>query len=351
MSEKINEAEVINPNSVTLNDTGKSFEIVTKCTDPEQLFLDKRNFVPMLEQCKLIARGLVADATTKEGVATRKALNRKLASLKTLIDEEGKKVSDALKKKPNIILATRKEVRDTLEMLQEEVMKPVKDIEARQNEIIEISNLPASAIGCDSFGIQDVINVLETKAHDEAYWKESYADAMAATNEARRQLNAMLDSALKLEEQQREYERLKAEEEKRNRQLAEEAAQAKAEAEEAKRKAEEAKRAQEKAEADARAAAESEARAKADAELAKKQAEEAKATVNVVESGNAAQVLRDAEETKSQMLFADDKAMYVKMCKTEAKEDLMNCGLNEEQARDVVIAILTGKVRHVAMMF
>lgn len=331
------DVEVINTNTVTLNDNGTKFEIVTKCTDPEQLFLDKQNFVPMLQQVKLIARGLVADATTKEGVATRKALSRKLASLKTRIDEEGKKVSDALKKKPNIILATRKEVRDTLEMLQEEVMKPVKDIEARQNEIIEISNLPASAIGCDSFGIQMSINVLESKSQDESYWKESYADAVAAFNEARRQLNAMLDSALKQEEQQREYERLKAEEEKRNRQLAEEAAQAKAEAEEAKRKAEEAKRALEKAEADARAAAESEARAKA--------------TVNVVESGNAAQVLRDAEETKSQMLFTDDKVMYVKMCKTEAKEDLMNCGLNEEQARDVVIAILTGKVRHVAMMF
>ena len=351
MSEKINEAEVINPNSVTINDNGKSFEVVTKCTDPEQLFLDKQNFVPMLQQVKKIARGLVADPTTKEGVATRKALNRKLASLKTFIDDEGKKVSDALKKKPNIILATRKEVRDTLEMLQDEVMKPVKEIEARQNEIIEISNLPASAIGCDSYGIQDVINVLESKVKDEAYWKESYADAMAAVTEARRQLNAMLDSALKAEEEKREFERLKAEEAERNRKLAEEAAKAKAEAEEAKRKAEEAERAKAKAEADAKAAAEAEARAKADAERAKKQAEEAKATVNVVESGNAAQVLRDAEETKSQMLFADDKAMYVKMCKTEAKEDLMNCGLNEEQAKDVVIAILAGKVRHVAMMF
>ena len=345
------EAEIINTNSVTINDNGKTFEIVTKCTDPEQLFLDKQNFVPMLQQVKNIARGLVADPTTKEGVATRKALNRKLASLKTAIDDEGKKVSDALKKKPNIILATRKEVRDTLEMLQDEVMKPVKEIEARQNEIIEISNIPASAIGCDSFGIQDVINVLESKAKDEAYWKESYADAMAAVTEARRQLNAMLDSALKQEEQQREYERLKAEEAERNRKLAEEAAKAKAEAEEAKRKAEEAERAKAKAEADARAAAEAEARAKADAELAKQQAEAARATVNVVQSGNAAQVIKDSEQTKAQMLFPEDNALYRKMCKTEAKEDLMKCNLTEEQARYVVLAILSGKIRHVAMMF
>lgn len=341
----------MNTNAVTLNDKGTKFEIVTKCTDLEQLFLDKQNFVPMLEQCKLIARGLVADATTKEGAATRKALSRKLAGLKNAIEDEGKKVAAALKAKPKIIDATRKAVKDTLEMLQDEVMKPVKEIEARQNEIIEISNLPASAIGCDSYGIQDVINVLETHAHDEKYWKESYADAMTAVTEARRQLNAMLDSALKQEEEKREYERLKAEEEKRNRQLAEEAAQAKAEAEEAKRKAEDAKRAQEKAEADAKAAAEAEARAKADAERAKQQAENALATVNVVQSGNAAQVIKDSKQTMSKMLFPDDKAAYRKMCKTEAKEDLMKCNLTEEQARNVVIAILSGKIRHVAMMF
>lgn len=338
------DVEVMNTNSVTINDNGKSFEIVTKCTDPEQLFLDKQNFVPMLQQVKLIARGLVADPTTEEGAKQRKALSRKIGSLKTAIEDEGKKVAAALKAKPKIIDATRKEVKDTLEMLQDELLRPIKEIEARQNEIIEISNLPASAIGCDSHGTQDVINVLESKAQDEAYWKESYADAVAAFNEARRQLNAMLETQLKQEEQQREYERLKAEEAERNRKAAEEAARAKAEAEEAKRKAEEAERAR-------IAAEEAQKKAEEEALKAKAEAENAKATVNVVQNGNAAQVIKDSQQTMSKMLFPDDKAMYRKMCKTEAKEDLMKCNLTEDQARDVVLAILSGKIRHVAMMF
>ena len=338
------DVEVMNTNSVTLNDKGKTFEIVTKCTDKEQLFLDKQNFVPLLQQVKLIARGLVADPTTKEGASQRKALSRKIGSLKTAIENEGKKVAAALKEKPKLIDATRKEVKDTLEMLQDELLKPLKEIEARQNEIIEISNLPASAIGCDSYGVQDVINVLEGHAHDEAYWKESYAEAVAALNESRRQLNAVLETALKQEEQQREYERLKAEEAERNRKAAEEAARAKAEAEEAKRKAEEAERAR-------IAAEEAQKKAEAEALKAKAEAENAKATVNVVQNGNAAQVIKDSQQTMSKMLFPDDKAMYRKMCKTEAKEDLMKCNLTEDQARDVVLAILSGKIRHVAMMF
>lgn len=344
--QEVTEVEVINTNAIEIKDTGKSFEIVKK---PEQnnleaIFLDKQNFVPMLQQVKLIARGLVADPTTEEGAKQRKALSRKIGSLKTAIEDEGKKVAAALKAKPKIIDATRKEVKDTLEMLQDELLQPLKEIEARKNEIIEISNLPASAIGCDSFGIQDVINVLETKAHDEDYWKESYADAMAATNESRRQLNSMLDSALKHEEQQREYERLKAEEDKRNRQLAEEAAQAKAEAEEAKRKAEEAKRAQEKAEADARAAAESEARAKAEAERAK-----ANATVTV--QGDAQKAIKDAEKTKSEMLFPEDQQEYRRTCNREALEDLKACGIDEERAKAIITAIVKGKIRHIVMMY
>lgn len=345
------EAEVINTNSVTINDNGKTFEIVTKCTDPEQLFLDKKNFVPMLQQVKLIARGLVADPTTKEGASQRKALSRKIGSLKTAIEAEGKKVAAALKEKPKLIDATRKEVKDTLEMLQEELLKPLKEIEARQNEIIEISNLPASAIGCDSFGIQDVINVLEGHAHDETYWKESHAEAVGAINEARRQLNDMLETALKAEEDKRELERLKAKEAERNRKLAEEAENAKAEAEEAKRKAEEAKRAQEKAEADAKAAAEAEARAKADAERAKQQAEAARANAAINVQGDAQKAIKDAEKTKSEMLFPEDQQAYKRTCNREALEDIKACGIDEEKAKAIITAIVKGKVRHIVMMY
>lgn len=345
------EAEVINTNSVTINDDGKSFKIVTRCSNSEQLFLDRQNFVPMLQQVKLIARGLIADPTTEEGAKQRKALSRKIGSLKTAIEDKGKKVAAALKEKPKIIDATRKEVKDTLEMLQDELLKPLKEIEARQNEIIEISNLPASAIGCDSYAVQDVINVLESKAHDEAYWKESYADAMVAINESRRQLNAMLETELKKEEQQREYERLKAEEAERNRKLAEEAAKAKAEAEEAKRKAEEAERAKAKAEADARAAAEAEARAKADAERAKQQAEAAKANATVTVQGDAQKAIKDAEKTKSEMLFPEDQQTYRRTCNREALEDIKACGIDEDKAKAIITAIVKGKVRHIVMMY
>ena len=347
------DAEVINTNAIEIKDTGKSFEIVKKPEqkDLEAIFLDKQNFVPMLQQVKLVARGLVADPTTKEGASQRKALSRKIGSLKTAIEAEGKKVAAALKEKPKLIDATRKEVKDTLEMLQDELLKPLKEIEARQNEIIEISNLPASAVGCDSYGIQDVINVLETHAHDEKYWKESYADAMAAVTEARRQLNAMLDSALKQEEDKREYERLKAEEAERNRQLAEEAAQAKAEAEEVKRKAEDAKRAQEKAEADAKAAAEAEARAKADAERAKQQAKAARANAAINVQGDAQKAIKDAEKTKSEMLFPEDQQAYKRTCNREALEDIKACGIDEEKAKAIITAIVKGKVRHIVMMY
>ena len=338
------DVEAINPNAVTITDNGKKFEIVGKVNNWEDFFLDKENFVPIVDFVKERVENLVADPTTIEGVKVRNALKTKIGGIIKAIDEKHDEIVKALKDKPKRIDAVRKIVKDTLTQRQKDVMKPVEEIEARQNEIVEISNIPASAIGCDSFGIQDIVNVLESHVHDQEYWAESFSDAMQALTEARRQLNAMLDSALKQEEQQREYERLKAEEAERNRRAAEETAKAKAEAEKAKAEAEEAKRRIAEAEA---------AKAKAEeiAERNRRAAEEAKATAQFVQSGNAAQSIKDAEKTKSEMLFPEDRKSYERTCKTETKEDLMKHGLTEDQARDIVIAVLSGKVRHLAMMF
>lgn len=330
------EAEIINPNAIEITDNGKSFEIVKKDgqKDIEQIFLHDENFVPMLEQVKKIARGLVADVHTKEGIAARKSLNRKLAGLKNAIEDEGKKVAAALKAKPKIVDATRKRVKDTLEMLQEEVMAPIKAIEARQAEIEEIRCIPGSATGLASDGIKAYIGMLEEHVHDEDYWDESYSAAFDAINDARRQLNDMLAAAEKAEQEKRELEELRAKQAEYERMEKEKAQAELRRMEEEKRKAE----------------AEAEAARKAQAEAERKQ-REAEAASKAMESTDMLKVQQDAQKTKNDMLFPDDGAMYRKTCKTEAKEDLMKLGLTEEQARNVVIGILTNKVRHTAMVF
>lgn len=328
------EAQVISTDTVDVRDNGKSFEIVTACTDAEKLFLDKKNFIPLIENVKGIARGLVADVHTEEGIKARKELNRKLASLKTFLDDEGKKVSDELKRKPNIVLDTRKTLRDTIQMLQDEVMAPIKAIEARREELEIIANLPGSAIGCDSAGIAQYLEILEEHVHDEKYWDESYRESVDAIAEARRQLNVMKAAAEKSERERKELEELRARQVEFERKAREEAEAKQREAEEQVRKANE--------------AAEQAIR---DAEKYRQEADVAKEASGVMQ-GDIAAVRRDAEKTKAGMLFPDDQKLYRRTCNREALEDMTKCaGITEDQAKAIITAIVNNQVRHIFMMY
>ena len=297
-----------NPNALVLIDEGKQFAVKTDCMDPEALFLDKKNFVPMLNQVKKIARGLIADVHTEEGFKARKAMNAKLAKLKTAIEDRGAQVAKELKAKPKRVDETRRLVKETLEMLQKEVMAPIREIEARQQEIVEISNIPATAIGCNSEGCRQVLEAIEAHVHDAKYWDESYQEAMDAINDARRQVNGILASAEKQEAEKAELERLRA-------------SQADFE-----------KAAREKAEAEKR-------------ETEKREAAEAQKLTNV-DFGEA-----DAKATREAMLFPDDERQYRRMANREALEDLMNYGLDEAAAKQLVTDIVHGKVRHVRFVY
>ena len=328
------EAQVISTDTVDVRDNGKSFEIVTACSDAEKLFLDKKNFIPLIENVKGIARGLVADVHTEEGIKARKELNRKLSSLKTFLDDEGKKVSDELKRKPNIVLDTRKTLRDTIQMLQDEVMAPIKAIEARREELEIIANLPGSAIGCDSAGIAQYLEILEEHVHDEKYWDESFRESVDAIAEARRQLNDMKAAAEKSERERKELEELRARQVEFERKAREEAEAKQREAEEQVRKAQEAAE-----------------QAKREAEQARQEAEAAKEASGVIQ-GDIAAVRRDAEKTKADMLFPDDQKMYKRTCNREALEDMTKCaGITEDQAKAIITAIVKNQVRHIFMMY
>lgn len=329
MNTEKNENKDVEVKAIELVDDGKSLTIKSFVTN-EELFLDETNFVPMLNQVKAIAEGLVADATTREGAATIKALNRKIAGLKTSIEAVGKSVADEIKLKPKLIDKTRKRVKDTLESYQEIVMRPLVEIQNRKDTLVDVSNVPASCIGCDSYYIKSRIEELKS-LHDNTEWKESKAEAEETFKEALRQLDDMKAKAEKAESDARELEQL------RTRQAEfERAEREKAEAE--RKKAEEAlNKAQEEAEAARRAQAEAEAKAKKAEEVAK-----------AVTEGVG--VEHDRETAKNELLFPDDPTAYRKAVNKRIYDELLKF-TTEEKAKELFLKIVKCEIPNLRILY
>lgn len=299
------------------------FELVGKVTNWEELFLNKENFRQVLIDAQKIGRGLVADPTTKEGSIQIKTMAKKISTLKNLIEEKGKEIAAELKAKPKLIDATRKEVKDTLDKLKEDVLKPIVDIEKRQKQIAEIDNIPAQAMLYDSVGIEEQIaklSDLREKGID--YWKESFEDASKSISDSMRQLNEFLLSAKKKEAEQKELEELRGQKEAAQRIIQEQ----------------EIKKAREEA-----------------AEKARKEAEEA-ANQRIQE---AEQKLKEAETKIQKQSCTQSNAsnkLVSRETKTQIKEALIescfskNILLDEEAARVIVIAIIENKIPHVGII-
>ena len=67
--------------------------------------------------------------------------------------------------------------------------------------------------------------------------------------------------------------------------------------------------------------------------------------------GDAQKAIKDAEKTKSEMLFPEDQQTYKRTCNREALEDIKACGIDEDKAKAIITAIVKGKVRHIVMMY
>lgn len=299
------------------------FELVGKVTNWEELFLNKENFRQVLIDAQKIGRGLVADPTTKEGCIQIKTMAKKISTLRNLIEEKGKEIAAELKAKPKLIDATRKEVKDTLDKLKEDVLKPIVDIEKRQEQIAEIDNIPAQAMLYDSVGIEEQIAKLSDLREKGAdYWQESFEDASKSISDSMRQLNEFLLAARKKEAEQKELEELRAQKEAAQRIIQEqELAKARAEAaEKARKEAEEAanKRIQE-------------------AEQKLKEAESKIQKPNYTQSNVSNKLV--SRETKTQI-----KEALIESCFSK------NILLDEEAARAIVIAIIENKIPHVGII-
>ena len=101
-------------------------------------FKDGANLDGLYNVVQAKARALVADVTTADGVSKIKSTARQIASIKKRVDDIGKDVVAELKDLPKQIDANRKKWREDMEALQDEIRKPVTEIENRQAEIEEI---------------------------------------------------------------------------------------------------------------------------------------------------------------------------------------------------------------------
>lgn len=231
------------------------------------------------------ARALVADVTTKEGVSQIKSTARQIASIKKRVDDMGKDIVAELKDLPKQIDANRKKWREDMEALQDEIRKPVTEIENRQAEIDEIRATHGKMALSGSDEIKAAIETLDKIELTGDKWKESLDAAAAAVKAEKGALEVMLNAALKKEAEARELEELRKKQEEAERIIREQKIR-----EEAERKARE--------EAEARAAAEKARLEREKAEAERKAAEAEKAANEALE--------REAEARRNQATASVD---------------------------------------------
>lgn len=242
------------------------------------------------------ARALVADVTTKEGVSQIKSTARQIASIKKRVDDLGKDIVAELKNLPKQIDANRKKWREDMEALQEEIRKPVTEIENRQNEIEEIRATHGKLVLSGSEEIKASIETLEKIELTGDKWKESLEAATEAVTAEKGALEVMLNAAIKKETEARELEELRKKQEEADRIIREQKIR-----EEAERKARE--------EAEARAAAEK-ARMEREKEEAERKAAEAERKAAEAEKAAKEALEREAEARRNQATASVDFPVF-----------------------------------------
>lgn len=256
--------------------------------DQERLqafFADGKKLDEVYGHIEKMAKGLVADVATKEGVSQIKSCARQIASAKTKIDNLGKQVVAELKKLPGVIDENRRNFREKMESLQAEIRRPVTEIEEREDEIDRIKAVHQQLISADSATIRQNIESVKAIELTAEKWKESLEKATKAVTGEINALETMLKAAEKREDEARELDELRKKQDEAERIIREQKIR-----EEAERKARE--------EAEARAAAE-----KARLEREKEDAER-----KAAEAERAAQEAREREEAARNSKEAMERA-------------------------------------------
>lgn len=297
--------------------------IVIKPANVMSVFTNADQIDPILQRIAEEARSLVPDVTTVNGRKEIASIAYKVAQTKTYLDGLGKDLVSEMKELPKKVDANRKTMRDFLDSLRDEVRYPLTEWEAEQ-ERIESEKKAAEA-----------------------------AAALAIKVESDWEVAILMNQAF---DRNVEDMRIKAEQERKEREdriAAEAAEKARLDAEQ--------KAAAEKAAAERR-----EAEAKLAAEAAQRQQKEAEERAARIEKESAEREARARQEAAEQERLRQEQAARAEREAAEARQkdrdlraavhndalaDLIATGLTEEQGKAVVSAIVKQQIRHVSISY
>ena len=323
----------------------------------------------LLGRIEAEARALVPDLSTAKGRKAIASHAAKVARSKTYLDGLGKDLTADLKAQTAAVDAERRQMRERLDALRDEIRQPLTEWETAETARIEairqrIEALKSPVIG-SSTAIQQRIAEIEATPIDES-WGAFAADAARAKDAALVQARAALVLAQAEETAERERQAAAEAAERARREAAEreqherEARIAREAAEQATREAEaRAKAEQERAErqriaAEQRAAEAEQRRQQEAAEAARRQQEaEARARQEAAQAERE-RIAAEAEEARRQQEDAARLAAnreHRAAINREVKAALMASGLSEDDARHVVTAAARGEIPHLSINY
>lgn len=337
-----------------------------------QVFTTEKALDSLYSEVESKVSGFVYDMSTKKGRDQCASDAYKIARTKQAVEKLGAKLSAEYKEIPKKIDASRRRIKERFDALQERIRQPLNEWEAAEDARVSRHKTDLAMLDgfeqCSDLSADQIranIDSVEDMAIGEE-WEEFEAEAHRVKASVLAAMRSALATREKYEAEQAELARLRAEAEARAKRDEQERIAREA-AERAQREAEA------KAQAEREAAAKREAQAKADAERRelelKLQAEKAeRERLEAIE--RAEKEKRDAEERHRQAIEAErkrqadeaarieaeakareaDRAHKTKILRT-AKEAVMNAGITEDQAREVIKLIAAGQVPNVRINY
>lgn len=313
--------------------------------DLEAAFISDEYISNLIADIRQKALSVVGDVNTVKGRGVYISMASTVRRTKTAIDEAGKNLVAEMKKRPALVDASRKKVRDALDELAVEIRRPATEWEAEQERI----------------KAEEAMNVLHAEALEmNIKFDQERAAKFEADHEMALLMNDAFDREAKAKKEEAERQRIAHEEElkrqaeeKARREAEEKIERERAEAArreaELKLKAEQAERdriaAEQKAEAEKKEAADRAEREKQEAiaaeqRKAQEEADRIKREAEAKEAARLAEKKRIADEAAARAADVEHR----RAINASAVQALIDQGIPDDWAKACVVAIARGKV-------